>query len=124
VLNVVQWPCPNRRIREAPFTIEDTTEGHDSFHTTSCGGAWTAADFTLLFTAPSTGTFTFDTVGSDYDTVLALLDGSCEGNEIDCNDDSHGLQSEVSVDLLAGQSVTVVVTGYAGAYGPFMLNVT
>jgi len=116
--------CPNLRLAEAPATLQDTTEGHGSFHTTSCGGAWTAPDFTVVFTAPTTDTFTFDTVGSEYDTVLALLDGSCEGNEIDCNDDSYGLQSEVSADLAEGESVTVVVTGYAGAYGPFMLNVT
>ena len=124
MLRVDRVACPNRRLSEAPTTIQDTTEGHESFHTTSCGGAWTAPDFTLVFTAPVTRRFTFDTVGSDYDTVLTLLAGSCEGNELACDDDSHGLQSELSANLDAGESVTVVVTGYAGAYGPFVLNVT
>ncbi len=123
-LSISRLPCPNLRLGEAPVTIQDTTEGHDSYHTTSCGGAWTAPDFTVVFTAPITATFTFDTVGSDYDTVLALLADDCEGDQIACNDDSHGLQSEVTADLEAGESVTIVVTGYAGAYGPFVLNVT
>jgi Stigma-specific protein, Stig1 len=49
----------------------------------------------------------------------------CGGAEIGCNDDSRfgGVQSEVTVSLVAGQSVIIAVDGYGAATGSFTLNV-
>jgi hypothetical protein len=78
---------------------------------------------TYEFTAPADGTYTFDTVGSLYDTVLYVLDG-CEGAELDCDDDSAvGTQSEVVLTLTAGQTVIVVVDGFSSNSGDYVLNV-
>jgi hypothetical protein len=124
VLNVSREPCPDAALSGTPpLTFADTTMGSDSFHTTSCGGAWSAPDFTLLYTAGSSGTIEFDTRGSDYDTVLAILSGQCGGEELACNDDSYSIQSSVSTYLDEGQTVTVVITGYSGATGNFVLNI-
>lgn len=89
------------------------------------------SDTTYRFTAPSDGTYYFDTYGSYTNTVLYVLDGTCAGAELGCNDNSfppfsyyYSLQSEVVLYLTANQTVTVVVDSpdpYSG--GPFVLNV-
>ena len=125
VLNLTRDPCPDATLGpEVPQTFADSMDGSASFHATSCGGAFTAPDFTVVFTAPSTGDYRFDTRTSTFDTVLAALNGVCSDAEIDCNDDSYGLQSELEISLTVGQSITLVVTGYQGATGDFMLNAT
>src|SRR5690606_28111946 len=68
----------------------------------------------------------FDTVGSDFDTVLAVLDGTCGGPELACNDDEPGTfggHSALTVPLAAGQTITAVVEGWNGAAGNFTLSV-
>ena len=63
----------------------------------------------------ATGTFTFDTDGSDYDTVLHLRDGNCSGPELACSDDDlPGYLSSLTVELTQGQEITVVVSGFNG----------
>ena len=50
------------------------------------------------------------TAGTDYDTVLYART-VCEDREteLDCNDDSNGLQSTISIDLMANQTIYLVV---------------
>ncbi|MCK6551504.1 hypothetical protein L6R52_37050, partial [Myxococcota bacterium] len=89
----------------------------------SCGGG--GGERRYRWSAPHDGTFTFDTLGSTFDTVLYVRDGACDGAELACNDDSSGLQSRVDVSLVAGQTVVVWVDAYgAGDAGDFVLNVT
>ena len=57
------------------------------------------------------------------DTILSVLDG-CGGLELDCNDDTVGLTSEVTIDLAAGQSVILVVDGFDGEMGPITVSVS
>ena len=76
-----------------------------------CNGSGAAA--TMLWTAPYTGTFVFDTAGSTFDTVLLVRD-SCDGITIDCNDDYIGLQSRVMLPASAGQSVLIAIQSYGG----------
>lgn len=91
----------------------------------SCGGEG-GPELHYSWTAPAAGTYTFDTTGTDFDTVLYVRDGACLGAELDCNDDNdEGVQSTVVVSLRAGQTVVVVVDGYAeDESGPFVLNIT
>ena len=70
-------------------------------------------DALIAWTAPSDGTFSFDTEGSDYDTVLHVRDGLCTGAELACNDDGlPNYLSELDVTLTAGQEVTIVLSGF------------
>lgn len=87
----------------------------------SCG-LGNAADQAIRFTAPAAGQYTFDTFGSGYDTVLSVW-SDC-ATETLCNDDTGGLQSQVVLDLAQGQAVLVLVDGYNGASGNWVLNIS
>lgn len=95
----------------------------------SCGSGGAGPDVTFRWTAPSAGTYRFTTYDgsgslSTYDTMLYVLDGSCAGPELACNDDSAGgVQSEVTVTLSAGQTVIIVLDAYyEGDSGDYVLN--
>lgn len=102
----------------------DTGDGADDGAGT-CGGEGAPESY-FVWTAPSAGTYTFDTNGTDFDTVLYLRDGACTGAEIDCNDDNDdGVQSTVTATLRAGQTIVIVVDGYdEKELGPFVLNIS
>lgn len=63
----------------------------------------------------SVAEFTFDTIGSDYDTVLYIRD-VCDDDlsEIACNDDYSGLQSSLTTYLDPG-IYYVIVDGYSSS---------
>lgn len=105
-----------------PQTVTGSTTGRPNDATPSCAPS-SASDAGYTFTAPANGTYTFDTVGSAFDTVLHVRDGGCSGPSIACNDDFSGLRSQVQVTLTAGQTVTVVVDGYSSGSGTYVLNV-
>lgn len=72
------------------------------------------------WTAPQDGTFTIDTVGSSFDTLLAVYTGgnvsalTLRGSD----DDSGGnLTSSAVVQVAAGTSYAIAVDGYGGASG-------
>lgn len=89
----------------------------------SCGGD--GGEFGVAFTADEAGLYTFDTIGSSFDTVLYVQDGdSCGAAELACDDDGAAeATSRVQVQLAAGQSVIVMVDAYAiEDTGAFTLN--
>ena len=119
-------PCPAMVLPAAPLpaTIEgDTLVQLDDFGG-SCGGS-SAPEITATFTAPRDGEYIFDTLGSDIDTVLYVLDGVCEGRELACDDDgiADANTSLLSLPLAAGQTVTVVVDAFGIEGGPVTLSV-
>ncbi|WP_437534944.1 MXAN_6577-like cysteine-rich protein [Sorangium sp. So ce726] len=111
----------------ASQTATGTTKGSLAEVDASCGG-FDAPEVAYLFTAPEAGTYTIDTVGSEYDTVLAVFDGDCYGEEIACSDDVlgedlHLFTSEVTVSLDAGQTIVIVVDGAFEESGLYQLNI-
>ncbi|MEO0605320.1 MAG: putative metal-binding motif-containing protein, partial [Myxococcota bacterium] len=105
-----------------PFSIEGDTSAATPDWTGTCTGAG-SPDLAYQFVAPATGTYVFDTQGSGYDTVLHAYDG-CGGAVLDCNDDTYGLQSEIVLELQAGQVAIVIVDGFGTfSAGPFTLNI-
>jgi hypothetical protein len=94
----------------------------------STRGGTMSPEAVYTWTAPSSDTYTFDTVGSAFDTILYLRQGDCTGSDLLCNDDidtaSNMVASRVRLPLPAGQRVTIVVDGYNGASGPFSLSIT
>jgi hypothetical protein len=86
-------------------------------------------DRAYRWVAPRAGTFVFDTVGTDYDTVLYVR-SSCTESFVACNDDidtmAGNTASRVEVTAtMAGQEFIVVVDGFSAASsGPFTVNVT
>jgi len=90
-----------------------------------CNQGGQSPDEEYRWTAPTSGRFRFDTFGSDFDTVLEVRDTTCFGELLDCNDQDelYQPQSMVDVDLGAGQDVVVLVDGYQGQVGNFVLNI-
>ncbi len=90
----------------------------------SCGGANTGGDYSVEFTATADGTYTFDTaaLATTFDTVLYARD-TCGGTEIACNDDFIGTRSEISLEMAAGQTVTIYISGFGTNCGDFELDV-
>lgn len=120
---VVNTMCPIGTLGPAvPSVVFGNTIPQTDDFEGSCGGAG-SPDAEFTFVAPADGTYTFDTHGSQLDTLLYVLDATCDGSELGCNDDGDGHQSALSVTLLAGQSVTVVVDGHDASGGPFNLRV-
>lgn len=117
-------PCPDENIGDAtgPAVASGNTSGDDDDLDGSCGGSG-GNDRVIVFTAPEDASYTFDTFGSSYDTKLSLhLDCA---TELACNDDAGGgVQSELQLDMTAGQRLRIVLDGYNGATGDWVLNVT
>jgi len=107
-------------------SITGTTSGRrNDVADTSCGGA-IAPDAAFEFIAPASGSYRFDTIGSAFDTVLSIRNGTCDGTQLACSDDAAGgAFSALTLSLQMGQHVVIVVDGFsADSYGPFTLRVT
>ena len=80
---------------------------------------------TFAWSAPSTGRFVIDTFGSEFDTTVSVLEGSCSGGLRSCTDDTNGVQSRVDLDASAGERFVIVLGGYDGtATGAYVLSIT
>ena len=100
-----------------------TNSGDDNVDLT-CGSLY-GPDSVYRWQAPSTGQYVFDTVGSSYDTTLAIYsDCNSSGRELTCDDDGAGfLESEVNLNATVGQTYYIVVSGYGStSYGQYTLN--
>ncbi|MEM7582461.1 MAG: carboxypeptidase regulatory-like domain-containing protein, partial [Acidobacteriota bacterium] len=90
-----------------------------------CGFSDSSPDVWFRYSTPIDSNVFVDTIGSEFDTVLAVFEG-CPGsipNEIACNDNSVGLQSALQFFAFAGTEYLVRVAGFSGAAGPYTLNV-
>lgn len=103
-----------------PAVTSGDTSGDDDDLNASCGGVG-GPDRVIEFTSTAAGTYTFDTLGSSFDTKIAVY-SDC-ATELACNDDFGGLQSSLSLDMNANQTVLVVVDGYGGNVGAWVLNI-
>ena len=105
--------------------IDATEESGEPTHAGVGGGKsvwWT-------WTSPASGSVEINTVGSGFDTVLAVYQGSRVDDltRITSNDDiDYGvvLQSRVTFEATAGQAYQIAVDGWSGATGSIALAVT
>jgi hypothetical protein len=93
-------------------------------HADELGGAsvwWT-------WTAPASGTVAIDTLGSDFDTLLAVYTGSAFTNlvKVASNDDlsTNSVLSSVTFSAKAGTRFQIAVDGFDGQPGDIQLNLT
>ncbi|MEI6862097.1 MAG: MBG domain-containing protein, partial [Verrucomicrobiota bacterium] len=77
--------------------------------------------------APSSGTVTISTTGSNFDTVLGVYTGNAVNGltTIKSNDDKNRLviTSEVSFAAVAGTTYQIAVDGFGGASGSIVLTI-
>jgi hypothetical protein len=102
-------------------SIGATKELGEPNHAGNPGGAsvW------YSWTAPASGTLSFDTAGSTFDTVLAAYTGTSVGalTPLASNDDSGGnLTSRVLFAVAAGTTYRFAVDGFNGASGSVTVN--
>ena len=77
------------------------------------------------WTAPSSGTWAFDTAGSSFDTTLGVYTGSAVnaltliGSDDDAREDRS---SRVTFTAVAGTAYRIAVDGFGGANGDFALK--
>ncbi|GIW44311.1 MAG: hypothetical protein KatS3mg077_1593 [Candidatus Binatia bacterium] len=115
-------PACTEILRNFSASVSGETSG-ESGDAGSCGGT-EAPELSLTFTAPRAGSYTFDTFGSAFDTVLYVR--SEDGTELGCNDDVQlGVHawSRVRVTLGAEQTVRVIVDGFGSQSGAFVLRI-
>jgi hypothetical protein len=98
----------------------------DTLTNTDTGGN-PAPDEWFSFTG--TGTAEFVTIslcdgGTDYDSLLRVFSDCTLANEIAVNDDSCGLQSELTFDSDGTSTYYIMVEGFAASAGNFSLAVT
>ena len=76
------------------------------------------------WTAPFTGSTTITTIGSNYDTTLAIYEGNSLGglSLLGANDDSSGLQSAVTFTAVSGTTYQIQVDGWSSSQGDIQLN--
>jgi hypothetical protein len=90
-----------------------------------CGGGGKKSNTVWFKYTPGSTTFSVDTIGSNYDTVLAVWVGT-EGalTNVACNDDYGSLQSQVTVNGTAGVTYYIEVAAFsATAAGQLDLHV-
>ena len=118
----VSLSCADDTIGPAvPVSVFGTNQGMGDDFTPTCAAPMTSQDVAFQFTAPISTTYEMNTFGSTFDTILTVQT-SCAGGIRACNDDALGLSSRVFVELVAGQTVLVVVDGH-DALGDFALHI-
>ncbi|MEO6002116.1 MAG: PQQ-binding-like beta-propeller repeat protein [Opitutus sp.] len=77
------------------------------------------------WTAPSSSQVAFDTIGSAYDTALAVYTGSTLGTlqAVASNDNASGTASRVLIDVTGGTTYQIAVTGKNNASGYTALRI-
>jgi hypothetical protein len=102
-------------------SVGATKESGEPAHAGSAGGrsVW------FRWTAPVTGTFSFDTFGSSFDTLLAVYSGTAVNalTGVASNDDAGGgYQSKVTFRATSGVVYRIAVDGYSAASGSVKLS--
>ncbi|WP_257459950.1 hypothetical protein [Archangium lipolyticum] len=70
---------------------------------------------------PETGSYSFSTSGSNFDTVLQIRHLSNTSSVMGCNDDyGSNLYSKITLTgLVKGVKLLIIIEGYAGEYGNY-----
>jgi hypothetical protein len=78
-------------------------------------------DIAYVWTVPETGSYSFGTSGSNFDTVLQIRHYSDTASVMGCNDDyGSSLQSRITLSgLVKGVKLLIIIEGYAGEYNNY-----
>jgi hypothetical protein len=97
---------------DALSTVDATTAFDDPFCSGNGHTVW------YSFTPSDNMIIDANTIGSSYDTTLSAYTGSRGAlAQIACNDDYYGVQSRVSFNAFAGQTVFFMVGSFGGGPG-------
>ena len=114
-------------------TTNATTDGPAHALCLNSGDNQVAKDIWFNHPASITGTLDIDTCGSSFDTKIAVYSGTgCADYEtrlIACNDDATcptgpGLQSKLTINIVAGMHYTIRIGGFNNAAGVGQVTLT
>jgi hypothetical protein len=114
-----------------PYSDSGNTALFNDDYDEVCGGDTSnSPDVVYSFTPGSDMSITVDFCGSDYDTKTFIYDDGL--NLIACNEDAYGVGdpcgsyvSEIEgAPLTGGTTYYIVVDGWGGEFGNYMINVT
>ena len=92
------------------------------------GQCMTSPNIWFCYTPVCSGQATISLCDSAFDTMLAVYEGcDCYPTSSDliaCDDDSCGMQSELTIDVVAGQQYLIEVGGYGSDTGQGVLSVS
>lgn len=114
-------PCPVISIGSRVGTAVATgdTTGRRSVSDSSCGavgsvrGGVDRGEVAVLWVAPASDVYTFQTSAAEFDTILSVREGGCSAREVACNDNlsTVNLGSRLTLPVPAGRALTLVVDG-------------
>lgn len=109
---------------DVPLEVEGSTFNAFNGFVPPCGPS-DAGDAVLTFVAPQTRDYHIDTSGSDFDTMLAILDADCGGLLLACNDDigTNSDAAQIDIPLEEGQQISIIVDGANGEEGDYVLRI-
>ena len=116
-----------RAIGAAPYADEThTVDATDEPGEPSPCGSGNGVAVWYAFTAPIGGTYQIDTIGSDFDTVIAVYQGPALDSlsAVACNDDFGGEQSVVEFPAAPGSTYRIQAGGFTGDTGLLRLHLT
>jgi hypothetical protein len=112
-----------------PFYTTGTTAGYIDNYDEMCPYGSSSPDVVYSFTPDSDVQINVDLCGSGYDTKTYIYDADL--NLIACNDDfyyddvcGHYVSKIEGAILFGGNIYYIVIDGYGGDSGPYLLNVT
>ncbi|AKF09988.1 hypothetical protein DB32_007137 [Sandaracinus amylolyticus] len=120
IRQALETSSPGTTLVESQRVRGSTRGGPSGLRAISCGNAAGSPMRSVVFVAPRSATYVFESATTDYDGVLSVWDPST--GELGCNDDHSSTRaSQVTVPLREGQRVEVVQGGYSGAAGSYEL---
>jgi hypothetical protein len=113
--------CPGTQI---PSTLSYSDDGSTAGLTNNyrdCG-LNDAPDVIYRYVPPQSGNYSLSLCGSDYDTRIEVrTGGACPGDDqLACNDDYCGLDSQVGVELESGTTYYIIIDGYTSGSGNYV----
>lgn len=106
-----------------PLQCGDTHSGSTTFATNSGGNA--APDVFYSFTGNGETEFvTVSLCGSSYDTYLRVYSDCTLSNQIAFNDDSCGLQSQLTFESDGFSTYYIMVEGFSSSSGDYVIEIT
>ncbi len=116
-------------IPSLPYADTGTTSGFTNDYDETCPyGASTSPDVVYAYTPAATGSVTIDLCGSAYDTKVYVY--ASDMSLVACNDDFYFgepcgayVSKLEDVVLAPGLTYAIVVDGYSGAFGDYVLAV-
>ncbi len=116
--------CADVPVADRLGVYNGTTAGQSRVGPQGCGRDGGAPEAIYVFAVAEPMELEFNTSGSDFDTVLYVLEGCAD--ELACSDDAigQGLTSRLTLNAQPGTVYAVVVDGYGAASGDYTLRVS